>query len=460
MRILVAASELTPLAKTGGLGDVLGALPRALARKGHEVLVFLPFYKTLNLDGIKTKSVPIDVQVSVGAVSQIASLSMVKDRQRGLRICLIHHPEYFDRDAYYTDPSTGKDYPDNAERFTFFCRAVLEAARALDFAPEIVHAHDWQAALLPALLKTEYKEDGFFEDTRSVMTIHNLAHQGQFEADKYSVLNLPEELMAAEQPFEFWGKVNFLKAGICFADHITTVSEKYAEEIQTEKFGCGLDGVLSNRKEAITGILNGVDYTVWSPSRDKFIPYRYHINNLGGKRMTRVELVNAAGLPVREKTPLIVQMIVLGTGDPVYHEMFESLQEKHPDRMRAFLRHDEALAHQIEAGADIFLMPSLFEPCGLNQMYSLKYGTIPLVHKVGGLADTVIPFDAQNGEGTGFVFEDETPEAMLEALDDAIRVFARKRVWTKLMKNGMRQDFSWDRAVDRYVELFDRTLSR
>jgi starch synthase len=486
MRILVAASEMSPYAKTGGLGDVLGALPRALAREGHQVKLFMPHYRTINLNGRRPVTLDLDLKIPVGAAVHNVTINLLKDRQRGLDVYLVGCDHYFGREALYVDPATGKDYHDNDERFILFARAVMQTAKAVGFSPQIVHAHDWQAALLPALLATSLARDSFFAGTRAVLTIHNLAHQGQFPGERFRLLEMPEALFAPEKPFEFYGKVNFLKAGISFAHKVTTVSPRYAQEIQTTRFGCGLEGVLRERSTDLVGILNGVDYTVWSPSRDQYIPYRYHLNNLGGKRMTKVELLKAAGLPVRDSAPLIgmiarlvhqkglslieevaerllamnLQMIVLGTGDDRYEKLLLALQERYSDKLKVYLTLDEALAHRIEAGSDIFLMPSLFEPCGLNQMYSLKYGTVPVVNHVGGLADTIQPFDPTTGQGTGFVFHKESADALLKATADALASFGRRRTWTRIMKNGMQRDFSWAKAVAAYLSLFKRITSQ
>ncbi len=480
MRILMAASEMAPFAKTGGLGDVLGALPEALAAAGHEVLVIIPRYQSIKLDGLRTSHPEWTLSVSAGGSSQPLRLALVSHRKHKLSYGFVVHSRYFERAGLYVDPATGKDYPDNDDRFAFFARSVLAASREIGFQPDIIHCHDWQAALIPVFLREDKDPDDFFRFSRTVLTIHNLAHQGTFEADRFDNLGLDAKLFAPGAALEFYKQVNFLKAGICYADKINTVSPRYAEEIQTRKFGCGLEGVLKERSKDLTGILNGVDYTVWSPSRDRLIPYRYHQANLGGKKKTRVELMIRAGLPIREKTPLIgmvtrlaqqkgldlieeaadrlmardLQMVVLGTGEERYHKLFAMLQEKYPDRMRFFQRLDETLAHLIEAGSDMFLMPSLFEPCGLNQIYSLKYGTIPIVHKVGGLADTIIDYDPDTGEGTGFVFDEESPEALLDAVDRAQALFVKKRPWGKLVKNGMRQNFSWDDAVQEYSALY------
>ncbi len=484
LKILVAASEMVPFIKTGGLGDVLGALPGALAAQGHEVRVFIPHYKSLNTAGHHLENVGLSLEILVGDKRAIAEFSVIRDKRSGLLTYFVRNSGYFDRPGLYGHPETKKDFPDNDERFVFFARAVLEAAMRLGFRPDIVHAHDWQAGLTAVYLKTVYADDPFYDGAASVLTIHNLAHQGLFPGQRFAILGLPKELFWATGPFEFYGKVNFLKAAVNYADKITTVSPRYAEEIQTGKFGCGLEGVLRQRSDDLVGILNGVDYTVWSPSRDRRLPFRYYAANLSGKSMNKIELLGAAALPVREKTPLIgiisrlvhqkgfelireaadrlfamnIQMIVLGTGEKKYHKLFSLLEKKYPDKLKAFLVHDENLAHRIEAGADMFLMPSLFEPCGLNQMYSLKYGTVPIVSEVGGLVNTIVDFDPDSTEGTGFVFCEETPEAMLSAIERACRAYARRRSWTRIMKAGMRQDFSWDTAVGRYVELFERLV--
>jgi len=407
-------------------------------------------------------------------------VATVADRKIGLTCCFVVNKHYFDRQELYINPVTGTDYADNDERFAFFARGVLMATREFGFQPDVIHCHDWQAALIPVMLKEHFSDEPLFRHTRTVLTIHNLAHQGTAEAERFEILGLDEKLFVPGGPLEFYGKVSFLKAGISFADKITTVSPRYAGEIQTGRFGCGLEGVLKERAADLVGILNGVDYTVWSPSRDKLIPYRYHPANLGGKKKTRVELLNLAGLPIREGVPLIgmvtrlaeqkgldlveeaadrlmsrnLQVVVLGTGETRYHKLFQMLQQKYRDRLRCFLRLDERLAHMIEAGADMFLMPSLFEPWLLNQIYSLKYGTVPIVHRVGGLADTIVDYDPEAGEGTGFVFDEESPEALLEAVDRALALFVKKRMWGKLVKNGMRQDFSWDDAVQQYLALY------
>ncbi len=484
LNIVVAASEMVPFAKTGGLGDVLGALPHSLARQGHRVKMFLPHYANLNSDRNRLEKLDLAADITIGETVRSLSTAVCRDRKSGLETYFVGNDHYFGRPGLYTDPATGSDFVDNDERFVFFCRGVLRILAELDFKPDVIHVHDWQAGLIPVYLKTTMADDPFFARTKTVLTIHNLAHQGTFAEDRIKNLDLPKELFYATGPMEFYGKANFLKGAIHYADKITTVSKRYAEEIQTEEFGSGLHGVLKERASDLTGILNGVDYTIWSPSRDKLIPHRYYLANLSGKRMNKVELLNRAGLPVREKTPLIgiisrlvhqkgfdlieaaaedlfkmnMQMIVLGMGEQKYHDLLADLEAKYPDRLKAFYVLDEKVAHQIEAGADAFLMPSLFEPCGLNQMYSLKYGTVPIVNAVGGLADTITNFDPATGEGNGFVMRAQTPKALLEAVERVIETYQRKRVWSSIMKSGMRQDFSWNRAVEEYTDLFKKLV--
>ncbi|MEW6412411.1 MAG: glycogen synthase GlgA [Candidatus Zixiibacteriota bacterium] len=485
MKILVVASEAVPFAKTGGLGDVVGALPRALARVGHHVKVFIPRYKTLSLGYYQTRLLDWNSAVEIDSRKLPLSIECVRERKSPLEHYFVRNDSLFSRSQFYVDDRTGADYPDNDDRFIFFTRAVLNTVKHLDWRPDVIHVHDWQAALIPAYLRLMLQDEPFFTGVKTVLTIHNLAFQGTFEADRFKSIGLPESHFYPTGPFEFYGKSNFLKAGIIYADKITTVSRRYAEEIQSSEMGCGLDGVLRQRSDDLIGIVNGVDYSVWSPSRDKKIPYTYYPANLSGKRMNKVELLNRLGLPVRDGTPLIgiisrlsdqkgfdliaeiaaaifsmdVQMVVLGSGDAKYHELFESLEKQYPDRVKACLKFDDDLAHWIEAGADMFLMPSRFEPCGLNQMYSLKYGTVPIVREVGGLADTVQNYDASTSEGNGFVFKDYSSGQLLATIKRATETYRRKRVWTKIMKAGMQLDYSWDNVAGKYIELFTKLTS-
>jgi starch synthase len=488
LRILEVASEAAPFVRTGGLGDVLGALPKSLAKLGHEVKVFLPRYSTLDSSHHQFVNTDWSVPITVAGKPIVCSAQVVRESRAKIEHYFVVNEFYFGRNGLYVDDKTRTDFPDNDERFICFNRAVLEMIKRLNWRPDVIHIHDWQAALIPAYLKTVYAADPFLSKIPTVLTIHNLGYQGIFPKTRFKNLGLPESLFyAMTGPFEFFEKVNFLKAGIMMADRLTTVSPRYAQEIQsTEEFGCGLEGVLALRTKDLTGILNGVDYTIWSPSRDKLIQYHYTTANLSGKRKEKVELIAYAKLPFREKAPLIgmvsrltdqkgwdlieeageklfamnIQMIVLGTGDLKYQTLMQELEKKYPDKVRAYLRFDDTLAHRIEAASDLFLMPSRWEPCGLNQLYSLKYGTVPVVREVGGLADTVRDYDPVTQKGTGFVFQEYTGEAMLDAITRGVDCFSHKRIWIRIVKAGMLQDFSWETSAREYGRLFEQLASR
>ncbi|RME22854.1 MAG: glycogen synthase GlgA, partial [Candidatus Zixiibacteriota bacterium] len=450
---------------------------------GYDVKVVMPWYSRIDDRTHQITTLGQQVSIPLGGRDWAITYGRHSDRKTHVDVFFVGNQELFDRDDFYRDPDTGEDWPDNDVRFAVFCRAALQLPGLLEWSPEIIHCHDWQAAIIPALLRA----DSSSPTPKTVLTIHNLGYQGSFPPERFSLLGLNDALMTpVTGAFEFFGKVNFLKGGIALADRITTVSPRYAEEIQaSEEFGFGLQGLLQQRRDVLIGILNGVDYTIWSPTRDKYIPFRYHVRNLSGKRMNKVELTRRAGLPHREKTPLVgmvtrlsdqkgldlvnaaaeqlmrmnLQLVVLGTGDEKYHRMLSELERSYPDRVKVFLTFNDELAHWIEGGADIFLMPSRYEPCGLNQMYSLKYGTVPVVRKVGGLADTVVDVDDPSGEGNGFVFDDYSAEAMIAALQRAIDRFARRREWMRLMKVGMTQDFSWDRSAREYGALYDSLVA-
>lgn len=481
MKILMAASEIVPFVKSGGLADVVGALPYELSKLGNDVKLFIPGYSKISQEEFNFYPVIEKLAVTVNDKNYYARIKKVKLPKNKVEIYFIESSDFFDRDELYVDSATGEDYKDNDLRFIFFVKAIIELVKQLEWSPDIIHAHDWQAGLLPVYLKTIIKDDPFFKNTKSVLTIHNLAYQGTFAGERYKNFGLPENLFTPTASMEFYKKVNILKGAIAFADKITTVSENYANEIQlSAEIGCGLEGVLSDRSNDLSGILNGVDYSIWSPSRDKKIAHNYYRSNLSGKRICKVELINQIQLPFRENAPLIgmisrivdqkgfdliakiadqilamdVQMILLGTGEDKYHQFFKNLENKYPDKFKALLTFDDDLAHKIEAGADIFLMPSKFEPCGLNQMYSLKYGTIPIVHKVGGLADTVENFDENSMNGNGFVFEKYESGELLRTIENAVRLFGKKRLWIKIMKAGMNLDFSWSKSARKYHDLF------
>ena len=476
MRIVFAASEGVPFSKTGGLADVVGALPRALAAAGHQVSVYLPLYRQTRLKDAHTVvssiTIPFDDRYRFCSVVSVGKHSNVQ-------FYFVDYAPFFDREALY-GTSTG-DYPDNAERFALFSRAVLEASKVLGV-PQIFHCHDWQSALVPVLLRTQYAEDPAFRDAATVFTIHNMGYQGLFPPDTLPLLTLPWDLFTISK-MEFFGNVNFLKGALVFSDFITTVSKKYSQEIQTTEFGFGLEGVLRTRSSTVTGILNGVDYDEWSPETDKFIVDRYSPEDLSGKAKCKQDLLTTFGmtnadtrLPVigivsrfaaQKGFDLISQImerlareemiiVALGNGDKTYEEMFLRLNKQFPQKIAVKVAYDNAVAHKIEAGSDMFLMPSRYEPCGLNQIYSLKYGTVPVVRATGGLDDTIEHWDARTGKGTGFKFTDYNGEALLLTIKEALRAFRDQSSWQQLMRNGMNKDFSWTASAKEYMRVYER----
>jgi len=477
MRIAFVASECVPFSKTGGLADVVGALPPALAAIGHEVDVYLPKYRQTRLTSprtlLRSVTVPFDDQYRFCSVVDGGT-------HAGVKFYFIDHPPFFDREQLYGTPAG--DYTDNAERFALFSRAVLEASKIFG-APDVFHCHDWQSALVPILLKTLYADDPAFRGTSSVFTIHNMGYQGQFPPETLPLLMLPWDLFTIGK-MEFYGKVNFLKGALVFADFITTVSRKYSQEIQTPEYGFGLEGVLRSRAATVTGILNGVDYNVWSPQTDTFNKAHYSPDDLSGKLDCKQDLLTAFGatapdlrLPVigivsrfaaQKGFDLIAQVIdrvareemvivALGTGDKEYEDLFRRLNQQFPKKILVRIGFDNALAHKIEAGSDMFLMPSRYEPCGLNQIYSLKYGTVPVVRATGGLDDTIEPWEPRTGRGTGFKFSDYTGEALLATIRQALTAFKDQAGWRTLMRNGMAKDFSWTSSAREYVRIYEKS---
>ena len=478
MQIAFVASECVPYSKSGGLADVVGALPRALAALGHEVCVYSPRYRQTKLSDaakvVQSITVPFDDRYRFCSVWS-------GGEQSGVRFYFVDYPPFFDREGLY-GTSTG-DYPDNAERFALFSRAVLEASKILGV-PQVFHCHDWQSALVPVLLRTQYAEDPAFRDTAVVFTIHNMGYQGLFSADTLPLLTLPWDLFTISK-MEFFGNVNFLKGALVYSDFITTVSRKYSQEIQTTEFGFGLEGVLRNRAATVTGILNGADYEEWNPETDKFAVAHYSDEDLSGKAKCKQDLLAAfnvakpdLGLPVigivsrfaaQKGFDLISQImdrlareevitVALGAGDKPYEEMFLRLQKQFPQKIAVKIAYDNALAHKIEAGSDMFLMPSKYEPCGLNQIYSLHYGTVPIVRATGGLDDTIEPWNPRTGKGTGFKFSEYSGEALLEAVKEALWAFRDQTSWRRLMRNGMGKDFSWNASAKEYVRVYEKAL--
>jgi starch synthase len=476
LNILLAASEVVPYAKTGGLADVAGALPKAIARLGHQVRVVMPRY---NVEKIESRGQRMEGELSVPFNFDERHTSIYTDRSGEVPVYFIDAPEYFSRSKLYGEA-------DDAERFAFFSRAILELAKALGERFDILHLNDWMTGLVPAYLKTIYASDPAFASTKTLFTIHNIAFHGLFDPAQLAKFGLPDWIYRTEGGIEFYNTASSLKSGLVFSDAISTVSPRYAQEIQTPEFGERFDGLLRARRGDLFGILNGVDYDEWNPATDKFISAHFSPDDLSGKRECKRDLLKNFGLPEDLDRPLIgcisrlsdqegfdlildiarpmldrgVAFVLLGSGAEAYERAFQQLRDARPQQVGVYLGFSNELAHKIEAGADMFLMPSRFEPCGLNQMYSLKYGTVPIVRAAGGLDDTIENFDRATRRGNGFKFYDYYSQQLLEKVYEALMVYSDRDAWRALMLNGMRQDFSWDASARRYVELFEKLAAR
>jgi len=482
MQIVFAASEAAPFAKTGGLADVVDALPREVARQGHQVSVFLPLYSSVRSHIDKEIKYAVrSITIPFPHGNRFAGIVNGGSRE-GVQYYFVDCPEFFDRQGLYGN--NGDSYGDNAERFGLFCRAVLEAAKILGV-PDVFHVHDWQAALLSVLLRTVYRTDPLLEKAAAVLTIHNAGYQGWFPPSTTEQLLLPWELFTYDK-LEQFNTFSFLKGGVVYSDLITTVSPSYAGEIQTPEYGNGLDGALRERSADLRGILNGVDYNEWDPATDGNLAAHFNPLDLSGKRDCRKDLLHAFGLEVSDETPVIgicsrfasqkgfdlleqiagrlaerdVAVVALGTGEPYYEKFFRDFAFANASRFSVQIRYDDAMAHKIEAGSDIFLMPSRFEPCGLNQIYSLKYGTVPVVHATGGLDDTVEEWNPSQKTGTGFKFKQYEAQAFLDAVDRALSAFYDKAQWLKLMENGMAQNFSWEKPAEEYIRAYEEAARK
>ena len=481
MRVLFVASEGLPFSKTGGLADVVEALPKALVQLGHEVAIVLPRYRSVGKTAVAKVASP-SLTVPMGATLRFPSIGESAPQPSGVRYFFVDDPEYFDREQLYGTPAG--DYPDNAERFAELARAAIEVAKQL-WAPDVIHCHDWQSALVPVLMRTLYADDPALRDVPVVFTIHNMGYHGLFPKEILEEVGLPETVFAFDG-MEFFGKVNYLKGGLEYSDYLTTVSRKYAEEIQTPEYGHGLDGVVRGRADRLVGILNGVDYSVWSPENDTLIAARYSAKDLSGKQACKKDLLKAFGLPEgppqgKMSRPLLgivsrfadqkgfdllaqtadallqedLAIVALGKGEAKYEKIFRELAARFPEKLAVKIDYDNTLAHKIEAGADMFLMPSRYEPCGLNQIYSLRYGTVPVVRATGGLDDTIEPFDKKTGAGTGFKFHEYAGEQLLAALHEALAAYRDAASWRRLQSNGMAKDFSWNISAGEYVRLYE-----
>jgi starch synthase len=473
VKILFVASEGLPYSKTGGLADVVEGLPRALVALGHEVAVLLPRYHGNKAGSVLVSSVStaLGEKMRFPAIVEAAPV-------KGVRYFLVDDPPYFDRPQLYGDKNG--DYPDNAERFAEFSHVAIEVMKRV-WLPDVVHCHDWQSALVPVLLRTMHAADPVVRSLPVILTIHNLGYQGHFPRETMRAVGLPDTLFTMDA-LEFYGKVNYLKGGLIFADYLTTVSRRYAKEIQTPEFGWGLEGVIRNRADRLVGILNGVDYGAWSPESDALIAQNYSVHNLEGKKACKKDLLAAFHLPDENfERPLIgivsrfvdqkgfdliaetaaemmkenIALVALGTGEPQYEKLFKSLADKNPGRVGVKIGYDNSLAHKIEAGADLFLMPSRYEPCGLNQIYSLRYGTVPVVRATGGLDDTIQNYSAKSQQGTGFKFDEYEGGALLGSIRAALKAYRDPKVWHTIQANGMAKDYSWKASAAAYVTLYE-----
>jgi starch synthase len=488
IRVLIATSEVAPFAKTGGLADVCGALPAALKREGVEPIVMMPAYRSALKSGLPME--PTGVKFDIPIAGKVASGELIRSElPDGTTVYLVRQDDYFDRPELYRE--NDDDYPDNCERFVFFCRAVLESLRLLEFQADLIHCNDWPTGLIPAFLRLEYEQAQGYQDLASIMTIHNMAYQGVFWHWDMLLTGLDWKHFNYHE-LEFWGNINLLKAGLVFADALTTVSPKYAEEIQCEPFGCGLEGLLQARSDDLSGIINGVDYDVWNPKIDSFLPAQFDQSNWrSGKAKCKAKLQNELGLPVDPAVPLIglvgrladqkgwdlvadvmqqwlpsesAQWAILGSGDASYHELLSQLASDWPQKVGCKLAFSNELAHRIEAGCDMFLMPSQFEPCGLNQLYSLKYGSVPVVRATGGLADTIMnvtPETLEAGSANGFSFQQYVTSSLEQTLRCACEVYTeRPEQWGQIVETGMAQDWSWDSSARKYADLYRQTIRR
>jgi starch synthase len=437
----------------------------ALENLKHEVIVVMPKYGCVNKAGVEIK------QLKPGfSFAEIG---------KNIKVYFIENDQYYARPGLYGE-KTG-DYADNLSRFSFYSKRTLELLKIIDFKPDVIHCNDWQSALIAVYLKTQFKNDLFYKKTKSILTVHNLAYQGLFPKDQFASLGLDNSLFSIDG-FEFYGNINFLKAGIIFADFITTVSQGYAREILTPEFGCGLEEVLKKRKDRLSGIINGLDYSLWDPRIDKYIFQNYDADDLSGKKKNKKELQKLCNLRVSEDVPLLgfvgrlaeqkgidilseiikdlgnlkIEVVILGTGDLKYHVLLEEVAKRIPESFSLNLKFDDVLAHRIYAGCDMFLMPSRYEPCGLGQMISFKYGTMPVAYKTGGLADTVVDYNSDAKNGNGFVFSQYSKETFLDAIRRGVSLCADKNKWDKLVKKAMKLNFSWEESAKKYVELYNK----
>jgi starch synthase len=486
MKIAYVASEAVPFVKTGGLADVAGALPKALAELGNEVKLFIPKYYSIDESLYELSycwdigEMPIRVAGSVNIVHVLKGFLP----NSNVAVYFIDCPKYYHRELLYTNDD------DEDERFILFSKAVIETLQRLKWAPDVVSCNDWQTGLIPLYLKDNYSWDKLFDRTATTMTIHNVGYQGRFSSRTVDKAEIRRDLFYPNSPIETWGDISFLKAGLSYAEVINTVSETYAREILGSQYGAGMEGILNYRKNDLYGIINGIDYTIWNPEVDKHIPFHYSFNGLSGKIKNKKYLLENLHLPFNEETPVIgmisrlvaqkgfdifalaapqlltldAQWVIVGGGEPEYENMFRELTRLYPHKIANYIGFNNVLPHLIEAGADMFLMPSHYEPCGLNQIYSLKYGTVPIVRNTGGLADTVQDWPAYKAKGeetgNGFSFNKPDPFELISTIQKAINAFHNKKIWAKIQYNGMIKDFSWNSSAKKYMRLYELALMK
>ncbi len=481
LKLLMVASEAAPFAKTGGLADVVGSLPPALRALGHEVRLIMPWYRAVRA---VTGNLPVNRhKLKVHMADRVYQAAYRTDEIAGVPVYFIDVPELYDRPELYGEE--GRDYPDNAERFGLLCRAALELVRELEFVPDVIHAHDWQAGLVPVYLHQHPWQDAFFANTASLFTIHNLGYQGVFPLQTNRSLGLDDSLLNPDG-LEYHGQLSLLKGGIRFADQVNTVSPTYCREIQTPEYGMGMDGLLRSRAGRVHGLLNGLDGSLWSPANDQSLARVYTFKKLAGKAACKKNLQQTLGLEVSSETPIVamvtrldsqkgielvlaswdrimahnLQLVILGSGNPDFEQRLAEAASYYPGQACVLLRFDDALSRRIYAGSDIFLMPSRYEPCGLGQLIALRYGSVPLVHATGGLVDTIIDLQASTTTANGFVFHEYRPGKLLEGLDRALTAYAKPKSWRKLVQQGMTQDLSWTHAAKQYVDLYRLCMTR
>ncbi len=488
LKILYLASEVSPFAIAGGLADVTSALPKALKGFNHEVRLIIPKYKFINerkyvlREVIRLREIP----VTINGKTEIASVKSAFLPDSKVQIYLVDVGGFFNRSGIYIDPKTKKPYPDNAERFAYFSKAALETLKILSWQPDIIHCNDWQTSFVPVYIKTVYQNDPFMQGIKTIFTIHNLTEQGEFEPEVAEKIEFDQSQVKEGGMFYKDGKLNLTKGAIHFSDFITTVSETYANEIiDDDSIGFGLGKLLEEKGEKFEGILNGVDYSVWNPATDKFIPHTYSSEDLSGKEENKKALLMRLGMEYKENTPLVsliskitsqkgvdlvheamdqlmdmdIQMIIHGDGDRALVKKLNEYTTKAPDKFRINVTFDDKMAHLIEAGSDMYLFPSRYEPCGLNQIYSLKYGTLPIVSQVGGLFDTVEDLDEAAEEGTGIILEDLSAEAIVAAVKRGAELYHQPEKWQEIQKRIMAEDFSWELSAKRYIDIYERTLA-